>query len=211
MTARDPSHDPLPRNDSADVHGDEPIHAGVAPPRDADCIDQIATSSSDGAARDGLEMDLVQRYRYVIEAAPAEAIAHATEEAIALLNTADRQRLQALLEPAPAIDPDAAPSATIDPARLSSLALRAERDRPGSLERILLALSSCAPEPRASSTPWAVFVNGFVQSSTLGNVLAFWTAPGVLEESEPDFSAEFGAPNDGGRREFEYGEFEVWL
>jgi len=77
----------------------------------------------------------VERYRYMLQTAPPDAIEQAHEEAFAKL-TPEQRRL-ALEQLAQAATPQERRLATDDPKSLARLATRAEIREPGTLERLL--------------------------------------------------------------------------
>jgi hypothetical protein len=104
--------------------------------------------------------DLEGCYRYMLEAAPGEAVERATTDALANLDPSDRERLQEQLEPiAPEDEPLPFPR-TLDPARLARLAARAEQHQPGVLESMLCAMSPS----NGRKSLWSSFVFSFVRS-----------------------------------------------
>lgn len=90
--------------------------------------EQQGTSASDRAA--------IERYRYLVQTAPPEAIERAHEEAFARLTP--EQRRQALQQLSAAVPAHERPSGNAeDPRSLARLATRAEVREPGTLARTL--------------------------------------------------------------------------
>jgi len=99
----------------------------------------------------------------MLEAAPAETMRHATAQAFAALDPADRRQIRERFHPLPTQGDDVMLAlAAPEPAELAQLAAEAEEREPGSVEILLRGLQQRAANPPASI--WAKFAEVFSET-----------------------------------------------
>jgi hypothetical protein len=133
--------------------------------------DQVRSAS---AARSQDEV-AIERYRYLLQTAPPEALEKVHEEAFAKLTPEQRRMVfDQLVEDAPQGD---APKAD-DPRSLAVSATRSEMRQPGTLERSFSNVSPAGP----------TFGSMFA-SSLLGNIAGYFIVSSMMSAFMPDMSS----------------------
>jgi hypothetical protein len=133
--------------------------------------DQVRSAS---AARSQDEV-AIERYRYLLQTAPPEALEKVHEEAFAKLTPKQRRMVfDQLVEDAPQGD---APKAD-DPRSLAVSATRSEMRQPGTLERSFSNVSPAGP----------TFGSMFA-SSLLGNIAGYFIVSSMMSAFMPDMSS----------------------
>jgi len=138
----------------------------------------------------------IERYRYLLRAAPPEAIEQAHTEAFAKLTP--EQRRQVLAEVGAAVPP-AERARSDDPASLARMATRAELRQPGTMERVL---------GRSGGMGGGIGLGGMIAGGLLASVAGAFVGTAIAEQlfdeapadpqaAEPEAAADTGDPGAG--------------
>jgi hypothetical protein len=139
-------------------------------------VNQVKRQSAQRVAGMSDDERAIERYRYLLQTAPPEALEHVHAEAFAALTPEQRQQVfESLKATAPAGD---APRAA-DPQSLAVSATRSEMRQPGTLERAF----SGAPGGAALGGGFGSMFAG----SLMGNIAGFFIASTLMNAFMPDF------------------------
>jgi hypothetical protein len=158
--------------------------------------------------------DPIERYRYLVNAAPLETIERATAEMLEALSPADGERIRHRLDQFPELRADEPRGTAHRRPALPRFGAQAEKRRPGALER---AVRAGAPA-EVGDDLCLVLARAFVSTPTASAFLsgvdadAQGRASEQEPDSDPDFSDEFGYESGyAGGSGFENVEFDRWI